>query len=61
MQMRVDKRDKRCVMVNVDPVTTTLDPSVLRSIAQERQSCLGVYGTTVLPGRVAIGDTVNLS
>jgi uncharacterized protein YcbX len=61
MQMRVDKRDKRCVLVNVDPVTTTLDPSVLRSIAQERQSCLGVYGTIVTPGRVAVGDEVTLN
>jgi uncharacterized protein YcbX len=61
MQMRVDKRDKRCVMVNVDPVTTTLDTSVLRTIAQERQSCLGVYGTIVQPGRVAIGDQVTLN
>lgn len=58
MQMRVDKRDKRCVMVNVDPDTTERDPSILRAIAQERQACLGVYGTTVKPGRVSIGDPV---
>jgi uncharacterized protein YcbX len=60
MRMRVDRRDKRCVMVNVDPVTTSGDPAVLRSIAQERQSCLGVYGTIVEPGRVAVGDNVSL-
>lgn len=58
MQMRVDKRDKRCVMVNVDPDTTERDPAILRAIAQERQACLGVYGTTVKPGRVSIGDPV---
>ncbi len=60
MTMRVDKRDKRCVVVNVDPDTTERDPSVLRVIAQERQACLGVYGTTVEPGRVSIGDTVTI-
>lgn len=60
MTMRVDKRDKRCVVVNVDPDTTERDPSVLRVIAQERQACLGVYGTTVGPGRVSIGDTVTI-
>jgi uncharacterized protein YcbX len=60
MRMRVDKRDKRCVVVNVDPVTTRRDPAVLRTIARERQACLGVYGTTVQPGRVAIGDAVTI-
>ena len=60
MRMRVDKRDKRCVMVNVDPVTTTRNASVLRAIAQERQACLGVYGTVVTPGRVTVGDIVHL-
>jgi hypothetical protein len=58
MSMRVDKKDKRCVMVNVDPVTIEKEPAVLRAIAQERQSCLGVYGSTVTPGRIAIGDSV---
>ena len=58
MKMRVDKRDKRCVMINVDPVSTERDPSILRAVAQERQSCLGVYGNVVEPGRVSLGDPV---
>ena len=60
LQMRVDKRDKRCVVTNVDPDTAESDPSVLRVIAQERQSCLGVYGTTVEPGVVSVGDVVSI-
>lgn len=60
MRMRVDRRDKRCVMVNVDPETADRNPAVLRAIAQERNSCLGVYGTIVQPGRVASGDPVLL-
>jgi hypothetical protein len=58
--MRVDKRDQRCVMINVDPLTIARDPSVLRAVAQEREACLGVYGTIVTPGRVALGDPVAL-
>jgi uncharacterized protein len=58
LRMRVDQRDKRCVMVNVDPAGTQRDPAILRSIAREREACLGVYGSTVSPGRVAIGDVV---
>jgi uncharacterized protein YcbX len=60
MRMRVDQRDKRCVMVNVDPAGTERDASVLRAIAQERGSCLGVYGTVVEPGEVSVGAGVVL-
>ena len=58
MRMRVDQRDERCVMVNIDPVSAQRDPAILRAIARERQACLGVYGSTVQPGRVAVGDPV---
>jgi uncharacterized protein len=59
-RVRVDKRDQRCVMVNVDPATTQRDPSILRTIAQEREACLGVYGSTVQPGIIQAGDEVAL-
>lgn len=59
-RVRVDKRDRRCVMVNVDPATTERDPSILRTIAQEREACLGVYGSTVQPGIIQPGDEVVL-
>jgi uncharacterized protein YcbX len=58
LRMRVDRRDKRCVMVNIDPVTAHRDPAILRAIARAREGCLGVYGSTVQPGRVAVGDPV---
>ena len=58
LRLRVDERDKRCVLVNVDPATTRRDPAVLRVIARERGACLGVYGSTVQPGRVTVGDQV---
>lgn len=60
MRMRVDQRDERCVMVNVDPATSERDPAVLRALARERQACIGVYGTPVQPGRLAVGDAVVL-
>jgi len=58
LRMRVDARDGRCMVVNTDPVTARRDPAVLRAIARERQMRLGVYGSTVEPGRVAVGDPV---
>lgn len=61
LRMRVDRRDSRCVIVNVDPQTAERDPAVLRTVARERNGRIGVYGATVEPGRVAIGDPVTLS
>jgi uncharacterized protein YcbX len=58
--MRIDGRDKRCVVVNVDLLTGRRDPEVLRAIATHRETCLGVYGSTIRPGRVAVGDSVIL-
>ena len=60
MRMRVDKRDQRCVMINVDPETTAREPAVLRTVARERAACAGVYGTTVVPGPVSVGDPVHI-
>jgi hypothetical protein len=45
-------------VVNIDPVTARRDPAILRAIARQRQVCFGVYGSTVRPGRVAVGDPV---
>jgi uncharacterized protein YcbX len=58
MRMRVDQRDERCVIVNIDPLTGERNPAVLRTLGREREACIGVYGSTVEPGRVAIGDPV---
>ncbi|HEU0051643.1 MAG TPA: MOSC N-terminal beta barrel domain-containing protein [Longimicrobium sp.] len=58
LRMRVDKRDQRCVVINVDPATTERNEAVLRAVARQREACAGVYGTTVRPGRVTIGDAV---
>jgi uncharacterized protein YcbX len=58
MRMRVDQRNERCAVVNVDPATGARDPAVLRAIARDRDARLGVYGSTVEPGRVSVGDAV---
>ena len=47
-------------MVTIDPDTLARDPAILRAIARERDTRFGVYGSTVEPGRVAVGDPVEL-
>ena len=58
--MRIDRRDKRCMVVNIDPATGERNPAILRAVAQHRDVQLGVYGTVVTPGEVAVGDGVFL-
>jgi hypothetical protein len=58
--VRVDARDRRCVVVGVDPTTGERDPDVLRTVAR-RGGRLGVYGTVGRPGRVDAGDPVVLA
>ena len=58
MKMRIDKRDGRCVVITIDPTTSETNPEILRTVARERDNCMGVYGSTVLPGCVAVGDAV---
>lgn len=60
LRMRVDKRDGRCAVITIDPTTTERNPDVLRAVAQERQGCLGVYGSIVQPGSVTLQDPVLL-
>jgi uncharacterized protein len=60
LRMRVDKRDGRCAVITIDPVTTERNPAILRTVARDRDGCLGVYGSTVAPGRIAVGDVVLL-
>jgi uncharacterized protein len=61
MAMRVDQRDERCVIITIDPVSRSRDPGVLRTLASERDVCIGVYGSVVRPGPVAVGDPVLLN
>ena len=58
LRLRIDARDKRCVMVNTDPSSLSNDARVLRTIASEREARFGVYGAVVEPGNVAVGDLV---
>jgi uncharacterized protein YcbX len=58
MSLRVDKRDGRCAVITIDPLTTERNPAILRAVAHDRGGCLGVYGSTVQPGRLAVGDAV---
>lgn len=58
MRMRVDNRNGRCAVITIDPLTAERNPEILRTVARDRQGCLGIYGTTVEPGRISLSDLV---
>lgn len=58
MRMRIDRRDSRCMVITIDPATAGRNPVILRTVAEQREGRLGVYGTTVERGRIAVGDPV---
>lgn len=61
IRMRVDRRDPRCAIVNIDPDTADRSPEILRTIAARREMLLGVYGSVVQLGTVGVGDPVILA
>lgn len=56
--MGIVNRDERCAMVNLDPDSARPSPALLKTIVQMRDNKLGVYGTTIRPGRLAVGQPV---
>ena len=58
--LRVDKRDSRCAVITVDPVTARATPELLQRVAREGGSSAGVYASVVSPGIVHAGDPVYL-
>jgi uncharacterized protein len=59
--VRVDRRDSRCVVVNVDPATGQPDAPMLKIIGRHRRARAGVYGSTMRPGLVQVGDLVTIA
>src|SRR5918996_574503 len=39
LRLRVDKRDGRCVVITIDPMTTERNAAILRTVVSDRQGC----------------------
>lgn len=60
LRMRLDMRIQRCAVITVDPVTLRRDPAILRAVTREHDACVAVCGSIVEPGRIEVGDPVEL-
>jgi uncharacterized protein YcbX len=60
VRVHVQQRDKRCMVINIDPETGERDPAVLRGVAQLNDVTCGVYASVLVPGTVSVGDPVEV-
>ena len=54
-------RDKRCVMVNLDPDTAQSDANVMKTVIKLNENNAGVYGTVTKIGEINVGQKVYLA
>jgi len=57
-RIRVNRKDPRCTIINLDPTTAESGPDLLAEVVKGRKNLLGVYGSTERPGTIQVGDTV---
>ena len=56
----VTMRDKRCVMINLDPDTAEANAEVMKTVIRMNENHAGVYGTVVRTGELHVGQVVGL-
>lgn len=58
--LRVVERVERCRMIDVAQVGVRAEGAWLKPLAAEREMCAAVYADVVAPGRVAVGDAIEM-
>jgi len=57
-RVHVNRKDPRCMMVNLDPDEVTQNPAVLQTIVREREQCAALYCSVEAMGALGVGDPV---
>lgn len=60
-RIRLNRRIQRCAMITIDPETAVKDPAILKTVAQQRDNCTGVYASTEKPGYIRVGAPIFLN
>jgi uncharacterized protein YcbX len=60
VELHTEMPTARCVMVTLPQPDLPHDPRVLRTVVRQAEQCLGLYASIARPGRVAVGDAVEL-
>lgn len=59
-RVRVNRKDLRCMVINLDPSSGKQDPRIMKTVVATRRNFLGAYGVTERPGTMLAGDTIYL-
>lgn len=59
-RIRINRKDLRCMVVNLDLKTAQQHPAILKAIVESRKNYLGIYGTTERPGTIRVGDIIRM-
>lgn len=57
-RLRINRKDLRCTVVNLNPNTAVADAEVLMHVVKSRKNFLGAYASTERPGKARVGDVV---
>lgn len=57
-RVRLNRRIQRCAMITIDPETAVKNHNILKTVAQQRDNCVGVYASTEQPGFINVGDEI---
>ncbi|WP_010281282.1 MOSC domain-containing protein [Bacillus timonensis] len=60
VQLKISQETKRCIMTTLAQGDLPKDPNVLRSIVRNNAGGFGIYASVVRPGKVSIGDRVEI-
>jgi uncharacterized protein len=60
VRLKIVKKDSRCVIPTLDPVTAISNPLVLETIKSRHNGCFGVYAEVVYPGTIKLGDSISV-
>jgi uncharacterized protein len=60
VELEAVKRCERCVVITRDPDTTVTTPALLRVLTETHDTYMGVYCQVTRPGRVGVGDQLQL-
>ena len=60
VQIQINKKDPRCVIINVNPADGTKDPTILKYVGKAYRGNIGVYAVTIREGVVQKGDRIYL-
>lgn len=56
----ITMRDKRCVMINLDPDSAKANPELMKTAVRMNENHAGVYATVVRTGELHVGQVVRL-